>query len=596
VPVDISESFGGSDLENRSELISGTSSDKAVKTSYYFPPDPDMPAWRPFSMGWPWLAFLVIIALVLAGLQEWLCQLSMKRAKDPEKLGLVKFKKPQELPLHVYFTWKYAPVLFFVIYGIMWQITDHDVKRLEPFYQLSKKTGATAGESLNMDYLTFMSWLVPLRALRHKQYAVIYASISTLLTSSLVPILQSASVNVYPPKEKRQADSWKYIRIDPRWSRAVTACLILAALSGCILIYEMRRKSGLLSDPKGIAGVAAMATRSHILTDFRGLDTAPLEKIHKQLRHRRFILHKSSLWQGEYISNSKEKIQETGTDPRPPMLRLWAGILYMVFLISFTIAIPIVMFVEGANKVTEKVPFLLTALAIWVKLLWGTINNDIRMLEPFLILSRRNAPGKTLTLDYSGTNPIFLPVQALLNKHYIVALVGFGGILTEVLTVCIASLSVDGRRFIPGNSADHDEDPEDDSRQNTDETFRSFWVSLSLVMGILIMLVCVACLVYVRRSHKFMPRQIGTIASILAFIHQSKMLVTFVDTETFDSTRMTQHLEKQGKKYALGWFRGRDGEDHCGIDEEPIWANYEYGVDRTQEHILPNQASTWEHF
>ncbi|KAF2281519.1 uncharacterized protein EI97DRAFT_31720 [Westerdykella ornata] len=594
IPVDISETFGGTDIETRSVTSTNKNSGPGSKTSYYFPPDPDMPAWRPFSMGWPWLSMLVIIALFLAGLQEYLCQLSLKRSREDPEGGLIKFKKPQELSVAEYFTWKYAPVLFFVIYGIMWQVTDFEVKRLEPFYQLSKQTGATAGESLNMDYLTFMSWLVPLRALRHKQYAVIYVSLSTLVAGSLVPVLQSASVNVYPPKKERKTDDWKSIRIDPPWSRAVTACLIFVAICGCVLIYEMRRKSGLLSDPKGIAGVAAMATRSHILTDFQGLDTAPLHKIHKQLRHRRYILHKSSLWQGEYIS-SKEKIREHGTDPRPVMLRLRAGVPYICFIICFSVSIPIFIFVEGANKVTETLPWLLTALAILIKLLWGTMNCNIRMLEPFHILSRRYAPARTLTLDYTGTNPIFLPFKALLNKHYLVALVGWGSILAEILTVCVSSFSVDGKRFIPGHGVDDEDDGIDDSRANTDETFRSFWISFSLVMGILFALVCIACLVYVKRSHKFMPRQIGTIASVLAFIHQSKMLVTFVDTEKFNSWQMTRYLEKQGKTYGLGWYSGRDGDSYCGIDEEPILASYKYGVDFRDGRLLPNQAGSWQY-
>lgn len=541
-------------------------------------------------MGWPWLSLLVIIALLLAGVQEYLCQLSMRKVEEASEGsigGLKTFKNPKELSVTVYFTWKYAPVLFFVIYGIMWQVSDFEVKRLEPFYQLSKKTGATAGESLNMDYLTFLQWLVPLRALRHKQYAVMYVSLCTLVSSSLVPILQSASVEVYPPKDEREPDQLKAIRIDPKWSRPVTACLVFVAILGSILIREMRRNSGLLSDPKGIAGVAAMATRSHILTEFRGLDKAPLSDIHKKLRHRRYILHKSSLWQGEWIAKNTEKIHEHGIDPRPLMLRLRAGVPYMCFMVSFWISIPIFMFLDGANNVTEKLPFLLTTLAIMVKLLWGTLNNDIRMLEPFLRLTRRNAPAKTLTLDYTGTNPIFLPVKAMLNKHYLVAAVGVGAILAEVLTVCVSSFTVDGKRFIPGHARDG-------TRANTDETFRSFWISLALVLIIMIYLIITAGIVYWRRSHKFMPRQTGTMASVLAFIHQSKMLYDFIGTERFDSGQMTRHLEKKGKSYGLGWFVGRDGEDHCGIDEEPLVAYYVYGEDRAKGRLRASDIGTWE--
>jgi hypothetical protein len=599
ITVDISGLTDDSnDFDAHRALTASHADNNEPHTSYFFPPDPDKASWRPFSMGWPWLTFLVIVAVLLSVLQEFLCQLSMRRAKeDPEHGGLIQFQKAGELSVLAYFTWKYAPILFFVIYGILWQITDFEVKRLEPFYQLSKEKGATAAESLNMDYLTFMSWLVPLRALRHKQYAVIYVSMATLVSSSLVPVLQSASVEMYPPRKDRETEGTKTIRIAPAWSRGVSGSLLLVAICGLVLIYEMRRKSGLLSNPKGIAGVAAMATKSHILADFRGLDTAPLKKIHQQLRNRRYALHKSSLWQGEYIRNSNEKISDTGFDPRPLMLRLRAGIPYVCYMVLFTAALPLFLFVEGAEVVIEKLPFLLTALATVVKVLWSTINCDVRMVEPYVILARGRAPAKVLTLDYTGTNPIFLPFEALMNKHYLVALVGLGSILAEILTVCVSGFSVDGRKFISGHSGE-DEEGEDDykDRANTDQTFTSFWTSLVLAIAVLLFLITVAIIVYLRRSHKFMPRQIGSMASVLAFIHQSRMLVHFVDTEEFTSSQMTKHLERKGKTYALGWFSGRDGDDHCGIDEEPLLAPYQYGVDWTKTRLLGHQVGTWEHF
>lgn len=599
IPVDISDLAGhGNDFDNRASLAPDRGDNNEM--SYFFPPDPDMPSWRPYSMGMPFLTVLVVVALALAGLQEFLCQISLKESEhvpdETHKGGLVKFKSAKELSILQYFTWKYAPVMFFVIYGILWQIVDYEVKRLEPYYQLSKKNGSTAGESLNMDYLTFMSWLVPLRALRHKQYAVIYVSLATLIASSLVPVLQSASVEMFPDEEDRQTDDWKSIRIQPWWSRSVSFCFIVVAILGMVLMYEVRRKSGLLSNPQGIAGVAAMATRSHILADFHGLDTAPLEKIHKQLRHRRYILHKSSLWQGEYIRNAKEKVPDTGSDPRPLMLRLKAGIPYICFLIILAAVLPVFLFVERVQVVTKKLPFFLTALATIVKLLWNTVNGDIRTVEPYHILAQRRAPAKTLTLDYTGVNPLLLPFKALMNRHYIVALVGVGSILTEMLTVCVSSFSVDGKKFIPGQSGNTDGENSMSDRANTDQTFRSFWTSFILSILIICFLVSVGCIVYLYRSHKFMPRQVGTMASVLSFIHQSKMLVNFVDTEKLDSKQMTDHLEKLGKTYALGWFQGRDGDDHCGIDEEPILAPYRYGVDWTKARVQGHTIGTWEHY
>ncbi|KAJ8112041.1 hypothetical protein OPT61_g5501 [Boeremia exigua] len=597
IPVDISDSFGGGDFETRSMIASSTrpSGDEAQK-SYFFPKDPDMPSWRPLTMGSMWLGMLVLIAFGLAGLQEYLCQLSIRKAHEEPPSGLAEFVRADDLSLAEFFTWKYVPIIAFVFYGILWQMSDFEVKRLEPYYQLSRKTGATAGESLNMDYLTFMSWLVPLRALRHRQYAVIWSSVGTLVASGLVPVLQSASITVYPEKKNRISGEPKFIRIDPPWSRAVSGCLIFVAICGIALMYAMRRKSGLLSNPQGIAGIAAMATRSHILTDFRGLDEAPLNMIHKRLRNRRYILHKSSLWQGEYIRDSKERLHEHSTDPRPLMLRPISGVGFVTYLVMFTAAIPIFTFFEPAIVVTDTLPFLLTGIATTVRIFWNTMNCDVRMIQPFYILSKQKAPAKTLTLDYAGTNPLFLPIIALINGHWLVAIVAFGSILAEILTVCVSSINVDGTRFFPGNGRDDDDIKDEKDRHNQEQTFRSFWVSLALTILILLFLISVAILTYMRRSRKFMPRQIGTMASVLAMIYQSKMLLSFIDTERLDSSQMTKHLEKQGKTYALGWFSGRDNDDHLGIDEEPILKGYEFGKNWKDTRMLGHQIGTWEQY
>lgn len=528
------------------------------------------------------------MALALAGLQEFLCQLSIRKTRADK--GILQFKQPQEIDMLSYFTWKYAPIMALVSYGVLWQITDFEVKRLEPFYQLSKKTGATAAESLNMDYLTFSSFFAPLKAIRYRQWAVVLSSISYLLAGSIVPVLQSASVVMYPEKKDRREDQEKFVRIDPIFSRLLSASLMGVALCGIVLLFQLRRRSGLLSDPKGIAGIAAMATRSHILNDFNGLDTADATIIHKQLRNRRYILHKSSLWQGEYIRQNT-KLEDYKVDPHPFMLTLRAGVPYIIFMLTFAIVIPVFMFVPRANTVTEKVPFLLTAIATIIKLIWGTLDCDVRMIEPFYILSRRHAPPRTLTLDYTGMMPGWLTIRSLLNGHYLVSLVGLGAISTEILTVCVSSFSVDGQKFFPAHGRGRPNDSND-----SDETFKSFWVSFGLVIGILLFLCLVASLVYARRRHRFLPRQPGTIASVLAFIHQSKMLDDFVGTEEKDSWRMTQHLEGLRKTYALGWFRGRDGKDHCGVDEEPVSAEYKHGVDWTKGRLQPGQVGTWDNY
>ena len=62
-------------------------------------------------------------------------------------------------------------------------------------------------------------------------------------------------------------------------------------------------------------------------------------------------------------------------------------------------------------------------------------------------------------------------------------------------------------------------------------------------------------------------------------MHQSKMLYDFVGTAKLSNDKMAARLESLGKTYGLGWFNGRDGQTHCGIDEEELTGNYKHGID-----------------
>jgi hypothetical protein len=545
----------------------------ANKQSYFYPGDPQQPDWKPFSMRKPYIIMLILISLVLAGVQEWLCQKSMRLAKQHR--GLINFDRVADVSLLDFFVWKYMPTLIFVVYGVLWQIMDYETKRLEPYYQLSQPTGSTAVESLNIDYLTMWSNLAPFKAIQYRQWAVLCSALGNLLASSAAASLQNPSIvfGKNDPKLRKNAPNY-YVRVSPVWSRFLTATLVLVAALGGVLFFQLRRKSGLLSDPKGIAGIAAMATKSHILNDFSGMDEANHREIHKKLQHRRYILHKSSIWQGEYIKvNTDNDTQRIVGNPHPILLRLKAGIPFIGFLISFLIFIPLIS-LTPANIIPNNAPWLPVLIATIIKQLWTTFEFDVRMMEPFYILSKGHAPPQTtLTLDYTGTPYAYITIQSLFNKHWLLALVSFGSILVDILTVTVSSFSVNGRNLL--RNPNKHESP--DSLSSGDQTFKSYWVSVALSMAISIFLILCASLVYWRRRHPFLPRQPSTIASVLAFIHQSKMLYDFVDTETMNNKQMEERLKALGKKYGLGWFKGRDGKPHCGIDEEELLSRYVHG-------------------
>jgi hypothetical protein len=459
--------------------------------------------------------------------------------------------------------------------------------------------------------VTFFNMLRPIRALQFKHYAVAVSSLATLIAVSAVPTLQAASIELYPPRGERLLDptGQKEIQINAVYSRFLSVLLILIAIMGCILVYQLeRRPSGLVADVKGVAGIAAMANRSHILMDFKNMDTATPELIHQTLKTHRYSLRNSSLAPEDQTSLTQEEKdkydqQARPENPHPLMLRLIAGIPFVIFMLLFLIFVPIVLFNGTANVITDKTPWLLTLLAVCIKLMWGTLETDVRMIEPFYILSRRHASPKVLTLDYTAMAFGWMPIRAFLNGHMLVGLVGLGSVFAEILTICMTSfVNVSGLDFLhhdqsTGPSTRRQETNPHDSPTTLnagEETFLSFWLSFGLTITIVLFLLLISSLVYARRRHPFLPRQPNTIASILAFIHQSKMLYDFVGTEKMNNDEMVKRLGGLGKKYGLGWFVGRDGDVHCGVDEEELVSNYKHGDDARKASQPWN--SDWERY
>lgn len=549
--------------------------EKSTKTG------PPQPNWRPFVMRWPYLLFLMFSALALGiGVEGLYRQSAVK--------PVVVFTNPEDIPSDIYFAVKFAPMLVAVLFGILWQMTDIEVRRLEAFHQLSKPEGALADQSLSVDYTTFFSFF---RALKYRHYAVFLSSVASLLANTLVPTLGSASIVLLPGKEERLANPGveKTITINPVWSRLLIAILFLSAFLGYLLLWMLQdRRSGLAGDVKGIAGVASMAVVSHVLMDFKDMDVATHQEIHNQLKGRRYALCSSSLapidsepimqrtQQSIYVMAEPES--SVSQNPHPLMLRP-AGCFPLIFsIIAFFMLFYLVLFTK-ATALTESAPWVVTMMAVCVKMGWAGLDADLRMMEPYYILWRRHAPPGTLTLDYTNMPVGWVAVKALYNRHFLIFFVGFGTVMSEVLTVVVASLTtVSGHNFMNQESINTT------ARHASagQETKGSFWTSVGLVSFILLYMAIVAIAVFVKRGRPFLPRQPNSIANVLAYIHQSKMVIDFAGTSKQSRNEKKKHMAELSKTYGVGWFLGRDGLTHCGVDEEELLDGFTAGSDLTK--------------
>lgn len=82
-----------------------------------------------------------------------------------------------------------------------------------------------------------------------------------------------------------------------------------------------------------------------------------------------------------------------------------------------------------------------TLLAVGVVLWWESIDETFRRLQPYVTMAKQAVPiTPVVGLTYLSTLSVTSMVRALGNKHWLVALVSFGAVLGQILTVSMSAL------------------------------------------------------------------------------------------------------------------------------------------------------------
>ncbi|PHH74885.1 hypothetical protein CDD80_2767 [Ophiocordyceps camponoti-rufipedis] len=143
-------------------------------------------------MGAPILISFAIISLLLAAAIEVLAQQSSANG------GLALSPSIQEIPRPAVLASKYVPVVVATLYGIVWAWVDQDVKRMQPWFELSRPGGARARKSLFLsyphDFIVFLPW----RAAKRRHWGVLLSSTMTIIILFLLTPLQPTITGIDP--------------------------------------------------------------------------------------------------------------------------------------------------------------------------------------------------------------------------------------------------------------------------------------------------------------------------------------------------------------------------------------------------------------
>ncbi|OAQ77321.1 hypothetical protein VFPBJ_07793 [Purpureocillium lilacinum] len=142
--------------------------------------------WKPFSMTTPILLSLALLSLLVAAGIETLAQRSAARG------GLALAPTQDDIPAAAMFAYQYVPNVAAAVYSLVWNWVDLDVKRMQPWFELSQADGARGEDSLLLDYPVEFLAFVPLKAAKKRHWPVFLSGTIMMLVFWVITPLQSA--------------------------------------------------------------------------------------------------------------------------------------------------------------------------------------------------------------------------------------------------------------------------------------------------------------------------------------------------------------------------------------------------------------------
>lgn len=123
---------------------------------------PRSASWKPFTFK---AGFLVPLLLVTCG---FVVTLETLNIKSDQNGGILFANSLDSYVVWQTFLYRYLPTIMAVTYGMVLAILDLDVKRLEPYFQLSKLEGASGKDSIMLNYPFEFLAFVPITSFRRR--------------------------------------------------------------------------------------------------------------------------------------------------------------------------------------------------------------------------------------------------------------------------------------------------------------------------------------------------------------------------------------------------------------------------------------------
>ncbi|KAI3391522.1 hypothetical protein diail_7184 [Diaporthe ilicicola] len=379
----------------------------------------------------------------------------------------------QRLGSSRYIGWTYVPSIVFVLYGVLWQVVDGEVKRLEKYRQLGE-TGpsCSARQSISLNYHLFWSPLSILQALRYRQWSVAFSSTGLVLSGIIAPNVQNYVLtwNIY----SGTALIWggqcnrQVAYADQFWSKILLGILFANLACAVGLLFTLRHSpTNLTRDPRGLFNALVLTTNQPSSSPglkrlFESDGYAVCDKFKRcrlQIRtlgpenHHRPYLDSGHEDIGlPYIFLKELKLYKKTKRLRSQLKSAWTKLLsernlLLLWNIILTVTLALTAYVLKQMSTPEQdllqnfhLPW---SSNVYLVSFYQVFEKRVRdVTVPYALAFDAPQPAKALFEDWDNTWPVLDVVQAFLHRRWFLGLTFLGTVLTYGYTIMLGSLQV----------------------------------------------------------------------------------------------------------------------------------------------------------
>ena len=518
-----------------------------------------------------------------------------------------------------YFLFQYLPQLLASIIVVWRFVLEAAIYRTLPFTALASERSSERVGAMHHMSLFPSNFILPNTTLFGQRQPLLGVCFLIFWVSTFTVPLQASAFQTRLVRSNGEA-IWRWTSVQPVAWTLVALYVLLAFALLTTLVHFNRRRTGLMWDATSLADILVMMQRSNILHHFDETETCMAWGPEQSPRDSRL-----GYWR---LSNNPHDIfyaigaenEPTGGKSAPrarptekvyhdpagfdvegqrplksaslgsfhtsihsPAVRYrWTPwflkdtfvVAWIVTALVLLVAFIVVSFVRhairdgfipllassangmGFSPADFLYSFIPSLIGLILFLLWQPFDMYFRALQPFSNLAHpRGASAEgSLLLNYTSGFPIAISINAAIAGHYKVAWFSFVSLLA--ITLPILGGGIFTAQFFPS---------EQEVRVAAD--MAGFYALLVFVI-----LYAISFLFVWPTRTRHLPHDIKTLADLTSFLYQSPLL----DDAAFKAPRSKTDLvtrllsaqpgEKTHPRYAFGVFRGRDGNEHLGID------------------------------